>query len=208
MFAKMKKANEIKQMAAVYESLVIAKKITGNEHKPFLRSTKSKYWDKTERAKWEFLKTQDTSFWDKMNNYNHSPIDLANQIYERTMDNLPMASATYLLTGIPAAYGEIVCAGKDFEGKEVITNLNKNIRVLYHITASDILMFITELAKYKQDPLAILGIWQTRDKLSKKWIMALCHEVGWGWVKQYYSSYYDANYNEVIEVNPDEDEDL
>ncbi len=206
MFAKIKKANEIKQTAVLYDNLVDAGKLKEDEYKQFLRSTKSKYWDKTERAKWKFIKSQNADFWDKLNTYAYSPIDLANQIYERTMDNLPMASATYLLTGIPVTKGTVVCAGSDIAGREIIANFNNKIKTCYTLTASDILAFIVEHAKYKQEPLAMIGIWKEEHRPDmKRWVMAICHDVGHGWADQYFTSYYDATYNEIIKSETEED---
>lgn len=60
------------------------------------------------------------SFWKKMNGYHNSPIDLANQIYERT-GRAGIGTVTYTCAGVAAITGNIVCMGKMQDGK-YITN--------------------------------------------------------------------------------------
>ena len=197
---KSERENEILQTMALYDSLVSAGKLTDKEYKAL--QGKKKLSDS--EAKWEFLKKQNKDFWDRMNNYNHSPIDLAKQIYKRTIENKSKASATYLLTGIPATNGKIVYSDKLLIPYEV-----DFIKEFDQLNESEILLFIGELAEYKQDPLAILGIWLLKNENGpKKWIMALCNESGNsnpGWID---GLYYDTNTCKVIKDNPDEDEDF
>lgn len=197
---KSERENEILQTMALYDSLVSAGKLTGKEYKAL--QGKKKLSDS--EAKWEFLKKQNKDFWDKMNNYEHSPIDLAKQIYKRTIENKLKASATYLLTGIPTTNGKIVYSDKLLIPYEV-----DFIKEFDQLNESEILLFIGELAEYKQDPLAILGIWLLKNENGQeKWTMALCNEAGNsnpGWID---SLYYDTNAGKVIKDNPDEDEDF
>lgn len=174
--------NSIAQMAFLYDSLVAAGKLTGKEYTSFLNN-------RTEQeAKYRFLKEQEKEFWDKMNHYNHSLIDLQNQIYERTQNNPVHASATYLRTGTPAACGKIVCAGKTSFEREIFTREYDTLKDFYVMDS-----FFC-FSAYALEPLAILGIWQKKDK---KYVISLCRAAENAGTEK---SYYDTEKNAVIEA--------
>ena len=105
------------------------------------------------------------------------------------MNNPAHASATYLLTGTPAACGKIVCAGRTTLQSEIFT------REYDSLERWQIAEFFFCFSAYKQEPLAILGIWQ---KKNKKYVISLCHATE-DMQAEKCSSYYDAAKNAVVE---------
>ena len=175
--------NSIQQTAFLYDSLVAVGKLTGKEYTNFLNNMTE------QEAKYRFLKEQEREFWDKMKHYNHSLIDLLNQIYERTQNNPAHASATYLRTGTPAACGKIVCAGKTSFEREIFTREYDTLKNFYVMDS-----FFC-FSAYALEPLAILGIWQRKDK---KYVISLCRATE---DTEEEKSYYDAERNAVIEAD-------
>lgn len=93
-----------------------------------------------------------------MNSYHDSPIDLANQIYERTV-RAGIGTVTYTCTGVAAITGNIVCMGK-MEGEKYRTNPTEGAprQLVDELTPNDILMFLIKYGAWLKDPLLMFGV--------------------------------------------------
>lgn len=164
-------------------------------------------------AAWLFLRDSSDKkgdvFWDKMNCYNHSPIDLANQIYERTMkaiENGDWGTATYTCTGVPAVMGTIVCMGKMQNG-EYITNPTEGAprQFVDKLTPNGILVFLSKYSACLKDPLLMFGVWRTYTKDAYAdygpWLMCLCHHLGTGRREDYYEYGFNAELDYINHID-------
>lgn len=199
------------QFEALFDSLYAAGKVSEKDIEGFLsgpyKLSKGYLLPRREAARLFLLKNRENeSFWEKMNSYHHSPIDLSNQIYERTMQS-DVGTVTYTCTGAPAITGKIVCMGK-MEGGEYITNPTEGAprQFVDKLTPNDILMFLVKYGAWLKNPLLMFGVWRTYSKSASPdygpWMMCLCHHLGLG-VRQYYYEYgFDANFNTIDYIGP------
>lgn len=139
-------------------------------------------------------------FWDKMNCYNHSPLDLANQIYGglcAAVAHEDEGVAFYTCTGARVVVGTVVCMGKMQEG-QYIPNPPEGAprQLLDTITPNDILMFLAKYNAWLKDPLLMFGLWRSyaKDKYGP-WIMCLCHHLGNGRREDFYEYGLCAEYD-------------
>ncbi|MBR2082471.1 MAG: hypothetical protein IJ876_05640 [Elusimicrobiaceae bacterium] len=192
------------QLEMLFDALYEAGKVSEKDVDSILSSPyklNKGYLMTRREAAWLFLRNHSDekgdAFWDKMNCYNHSPIDLANQIYERTMRTVEhgnQGTATYTCTGAPAVMGIIVCMGKMQDG-QYITNPKDGAprQLINKVTPNDILVFLTKYGKWLKDPLLMFGLWRTYTKNSYgSWLMCLCHHLGTGRQEDFYEHSFDA----------------
>ena len=186
------------QLEALFDALYVAGKVSEEDLFDWLhaaRAQKSGYLAPKRKAAWQYLRERITYggdvFLDKMNCYNHSPIDLANQIYERVLKVLEQEAegvAFYTCIGAPAVTGTIVCMGNMQDG-QYITNPAEGAprQRVEKFTPADILFFLGKYSKWFQDPLLMFGLWRTvaRGQYGP-WVMCLCHHVGTGRREDYY----------------------
>ena len=203
---KCAKEDENLQLEALFDALYAAGKVTEKDlmfqrHKPH-----KGYLNPQRQAVWRSLRHRSIcdgdAFWDELNCYNHSPVDLANQIVERTQQALARddeGTATYISTGAPAVTGSIVCMGKMMGGHYIANPAQGAPRKLVeHFTAQDILLFLGKYSKYLKDPLLMFGLWRTYAKNAYgPWLMCLCHHLGTGQREAYYEYGFDADYNAI-----------
>lgn len=195
------------QLEALFDALYMAGKVNEDDLFVDLNNRCAKrqgYVFPRREAAWNYLRYRDMydgdKFWDKMNCYNHSPIELANQIYERTLQAVAdgnEGTATYFRTGAPAVNGTIVCMGQMQDG-QYITNPQKGAPrcLVEHFTAADILSFLAQYGAWQKDPLLLFGLWRTYDKDGYgKWVMCMGHHIGAGRREDYYEYALAAEYN-------------
>ncbi len=205
MFQAWKRSEEDEdlQLEALFDALYAAEKVT--EQDLLFHKHKMHINPKRQAAR-RFLRYHSTydgdAFWDKLNCYNHSPIDLANQIVERTKQALARddeGTVTYVRTGAPAVTGRIVCMGQMLCG-HYITNPAKAAprQLVERFTAQDILMFLAKYGQWLKDPLLMFGLWRTYAKNKYgPWIMCLCHHLGTGRREDYYEYGFDAGLDSI-----------
>ena len=146
------------------------------------------------------------SFWKKMNGYHNSPIDLANQIYERT-EQAGIGTVTYTCTGVAAITGNIVCMGKMQDGKYITNPAQGTPRQFVDaLTPQDILMFLIKYGAWLKDPLLMFGVWHTYPASGAAdygpWILCLCHHLGIGRREDYYEYGFNAKLNTIDYIGP------
>lgn len=206
---KRSKEDEDVQLEALFDALYALKKVTEDDLFIYLsnKNTRNRGYIYPKReAVHHFMRYQliyeGEPFLDKMNCCNHSPIDLANQIYERVLKAIEHEDegvAFYTCTGAPAIMGTIVCMGKMQDGK-YITNPTEGAprQLVDKLTPNDILMFLTKYGKWLKDPLLMFGIWRTYAKNDYgPWIMCLCHHLGTGRREDYYEYAFDAGLDAI-----------
>ena len=186
------------QLEALFDALYVAGKVSEDDLFGYLHAKwarKSGYLYPRREAAWRYLRYHLTykgdAFLNKMNCYNHSPIDLANQIHRRVLDVLKdehEGVAFYTCTGAPAVNGTIVCMGKMQDG-QYITNPAEGAprQLMEKFTPADILFFLGKYSKWLKDPLLMFGLWRTYAKGKYgPWLMCLCHHLGTGRREDYY----------------------
>lgn len=192
------------QLEALFDALYMAGKVS--EQNLFIHTYSSSFrqgylYPKREAAL-AFLRyhsTYDKDFWDKMNCYNHSPLDLADQIYQRTLkaaENEEEGTATYTCTGAPAVNGTIVCMGKTENGQYITNPADGAPRqFIKDLNPTEILLFLGKYSKWLKDPLLMFGVWRTYGKGDYgPWLMCLCHHLGTGRRADYYEYAFCAEY--------------
>lgn len=211
---KRSREDENVQLEALFDALYVAGKV--NEDDLFIRLYSKRAREKgyvypIREAASCFLRYRsiyDKDFWDKMNCYNHSPIDLGNQIYERTMKAIKKGyegTATYTCTGAPVVNGTIVCMGK-MENGQYITNPAEGAprELVKEFTPMDILLFLGQYGKWLKDPLLMFGLWRTYAKNEYgPWVMCLCHHLGTGRREDYYEYGLCAEYDAIDYIGKD-----
>ncbi|MGN0025272.1 MAG: hypothetical protein ACI351_07590 [Candidatus Avelusimicrobium sp.] len=209
---KRSKEDEDVQLEALFDALYAAKKVTEDDLFIYLsnKNTRNRGYIYPKReAVHHFMRYQliyeAESFLGKMNCCNHSPIDLANQIYERVLKAIEHEDegvAFYTCMGAPAVMGTIVCMGKMQDGK-YITNPTEGAprQLVDKLTPNDILMFLTKYGKWFKDPLLMFGVWRTYPASSAAdygpWMMCLCHHLGTGRREDYYEYAFDAGLDAI-----------
>ena len=197
------------QLEALFDALYMQGKV--NEDDLYIRLHSKLYkrlgyiYPKRDAA-WSFLRYNSeykgNKFWDKLNCYNNSPLDLIMGIYERTIkaaEHEDEGTATYLCTGAPAVNGTIVCMGK-MENGQYITNPAEGAprEFVKTLNPGDITCFLGKYSKWLKDPLLMLGIWRTYAKNDYgPWMICLCHHLGTGQRKDFYEYGFDAAYNAI-----------
>lgn len=197
------------QFEALFDALYVAKKVTADDLFIYTHTKRMRdkgYLYPKRDAVWRFLRYniiyEGEEFLDKLNLYNHSPIDLANQIYRRflkAIEHEDEGVAFYTCTGAQAVMGTIVCMGK-MENGQYITNSQEGVprQLIDKVTPNDILMFLTKYGKWLKDPLLMFGLWRTYAKNKYgPWVMCLCHHLGTGQRQDYYEYGFDADYNAI-----------
>lgn len=204
--------DESVQLEVLFDSLYAAGKVSEKDVEGLLgdpyQSSKGYLLPRREAARLFLRENWDNEpFWKKMNCYHNSPIDLARQIYERTMQS-GIGTVTYTCTGVPAITGKIVCMGK-MEGKEYITNPTEGAprQFVVELTPNDILMFLVKYGAWLKDPLLMFGVWRrtcptNSDAASRPWMMCLCHHLGLGVRQSYYEYGFNANLNAIDYIGP------
>ena len=208
MFQAWKRSEEDEdlQLEALFDSLYTVGRFTEQDLLLYKHKIHKGYLNPKRQAARRFLRYHSTydgnAFWDKLNCYNHSPIELANLIAFRTQQALKRAdegTVTYVRTGAPAVTGRIVCMGQMVRGR-YITNPAENapLQLVEHFTAQDILMFLAKYGPWLKDPLLMFGLWRTYAKNAYgPWIMCLCHHLGTGRREDYYEYGFDADYDAI-----------
>ena len=203
--------DEAVQLEALFDSLYAAgkvseKEVAGLSGWPDLLS-KGDWLPGRQAARLFWRENWDKeSFWKKMNGYHNSPIDLANQIYERT-GQAGIGTVTYTCTGVPAITGKIVCMGK-MEGEKYRTNPTECAprQLVDELTPNDILMFLIKYGAWLNDPLLMFGVWRTYPVSGAAdygpWMMCLCHHLGTGRREDYYEYGFNANLNMIDDIGP------
>lgn len=136
-----------------------------------------------------------------MNSYHNSPIDLANQIYERTV-RAGIGTVTYTCTGVAAITGNIVCMGQMQDGKYITNPVQGAPRqFVEELTPNDILMFLIKYGAWLKDPLLMFGVWRTYPVSGAAdygpWILCLCHHLGTARREDYYEYAFDAGLDAI-----------
>lgn len=199
------------QLEALFDSLYAAGKVSEKDVKGLLSGpyqlSKGYLLPRRDASRLFLRENRDNEpFWKEMNCYHNSPIDLARQIYERTMQS-GIGTVTYTCTGVPAITGKIVCMGK-MEGEEYITNPTEGAprQFVAELTPNDILMFLVKYGACLKDPLLMFGVWRTcpanSDAASGPWMMCLCHHLGLGVRQSYYEYGFNANLNTIDYIGP------
>ena len=208
---KRSREDEEVQLEALFDSLYAVGKVSEKDVADLLvspyRLSKGYLLPRREAARLFLRENWDNeSFWKKMNCYHNSPIDLARQIYERTMQS-GIGTVTYTCTGVPAIVGKIVCMGK-MEGEKYITNPTEGAPLQFanELAPNDILMFLIKYGAWLKDPLLMFGVWRTYSKSASldygPWMMCLCHHLGTGRRENYYEYGFNANLNTIDYIGP------
>ena len=152
---KRSREDENVQLEALFDALYALKKVTEDDLFIYLsnKNTRNRGYIYPKReAVHHFMRYQliykGEPFLDKMNCYHHSPIDLANQIYERiskAIEHEDEGVAFYTCTGAPAVMGTIVCMGK-MQDEKYITNPTDGAprQLVDKLTPNDILLSFLE----------------------------------------------------------------
>ena len=148
--------DEAVQLEALFDSLRAAGKVSEKDVEGLLTGSyqlsKGYLFPRRQSARLFWRENWDKeSFWKKMNGYHNSPIDLANQIYERT-EQAGIGAVTYTCTGVAAITGNIVCMGQMQDGK-YITNPAQGAprQFVDALTPQDILMFLIKYGAWLKD---------------------------------------------------------